>query len=90
MTKIERYAQRKGLCICPWFFDDIGYDGLYLIFNTTLKYKYFAFDLESEGDMNKDKQLRRNYKKVKKYVDMVCKYKEERKIQYYPKLVLKF
>ena len=90
MTKIERYAQSKGLCICPCFFEETGYNGLYAIFDIKLRYQYLEFELTSEGAVNIDKQLRANYKKIKKYVDMVCKYKEEKKIQYYPKLVLKF
>lgn len=90
MTKIERYAQSKGLCICPWFSDDIGYNGLYAIFDAKLRYQYVEFELKSEGEVDIDKQLRTNYKKVKKYVDMVCEYRNLKRIEYYPKLVLKF
>lgn len=90
MTKIERYAKSKGLCICPWFFEDIGYSGLYAIFDKKIRYKYVEFELISEGAVNIDKQLRINYKKIKKYVDRVYEWKKAKKIEYYPKLVLKF
>lgn len=90
MTKIERYAQSKGLCICAIFDDDIGFNGVYAIFDVKLRYQYVEFELTSEVEVNIDEQFRFNYRKIKKYIDVVYKYKEERKIQYYPKLVLKF
>ncbi len=90
MTKIERYAKSKGLCICPCFFDDIGYNGLYAIFDAKLRYEYVEFELTSEIGVNIDEQLRTNYKKIKKYVDMIYEWKKANKIEYYPKLVLKF
>ena len=90
MTKIERYAQSKGLCICICFDDETGLNGIYSIFDIKLRYQYFEFELKSEGDVDVDKQLRINYKKIKKYVDMVHEWKKANKIEYYPKLVLKF
>jgi hypothetical protein len=90
MTKIERYAQSKGLCICICFFEETGFNGVYAIFDIKLRYQYFEFELKSEEELDIDKQLRNNYKKVKKYVDMVHEWKKANKIEYYPKLVLKF
>lgn len=88
MTKIERYAVIRGFCICAHLDGNNDYDSFYCIFDKRFKYKYFVFQLKSEGHV--DKQLRNNYKKIKKYVDMVYKYKEERRIKYYPKLMLRF
>lgn len=80
MTKIERYAVRRGFCIGVHFDGNYNYDGLYGIFDKRLKYKYFVFQLKSEGDV--DKQLRNNYKKIKKYVDIVYKWKGSKRIKY--------
>lgn len=90
MTKIERYAKSKGLCICARFFEDIGYSGLYAIFDEKLRYKYIEFELKSECELSVEKQLRTNYKKIKKYVDMVHEWNKAKKIEYYPKLNLNF
>ena len=90
MTKIERYAQSKGLCICPGFDYDSGFNGLYAIFDIKLRYQYVEFELKSECELDVDKQLRINYKKIKKYIDRVYEWKKANKIEYYPKLVLKF
>ena len=90
MTKIERYAESKGLCICACFFEETGFNGVYAIFDIKLRYQYFEFELKSESDLDIDKQLRTNYKKVKKYVDKIYEYRKANRIEYYPKLVLKF
>lgn len=88
MTKIERYAARHGFCIGVHFDDDTDYNGLYAIFDKRLKYKYFGFQLPLDGDI--DKQLRNNYKKIKKYVDVVYEWRKSKRIEYYHDFNLKF
>ena len=90
MTKIERYTKSKGLCIFICFDDDTGLNRVYAIFDIKLRYQYVEFELKSEGEIDIDKQLRINYKNIKKYVDRVYEWKKANKIEYYPKLNLRF